>query len=182
MKRRHIRTIPILVLAAAFAVQPAFAEKPEHAGGKGRGNDRGQEHRPNAPRHDGRKADDHKPGRRHLEPQARRSGDVSVSIHFNTDQRRYVRDYYGGEFRRGSCPPGLAKKNNGCMPPGQARKWRRGYPLGPDVVYYSLDPVLVTRLGPPPHGYRYVRVASDILMIAIGTGIVADAIMDLGGY
>jgi hypothetical protein len=22
----------------------------------------------------------------------------------------------------GGCPPGLAKKNNGCMPPGQARK------------------------------------------------------------
>jgi hypothetical protein len=24
--------------------------------------------------------------------------------------------------RRGSCPPGLAKKGNGCMPPGQAKK------------------------------------------------------------
>lgn len=23
---------------------------------------------------------------------------------------------------RGSCPPGLTKKNNGCLPPGQARK------------------------------------------------------------
>jgi hypothetical protein len=23
---------------------------------------------------------------------------------------------------RGSCPPGLAKKNNGCQPPGQAKK------------------------------------------------------------
>lgn len=23
---------------------------------------------------------------------------------------------------RGSCPPGLAKKNNGCMPPGQAKQ------------------------------------------------------------
>jgi hypothetical protein len=27
-----------------------------------------------------------------------------------------------GFDRRGSCPPGLAKKNNGCLPPGQARK------------------------------------------------------------
>lgn len=24
--------------------------------------------------------------------------------------------------RRGQCPPGLAKKNNGCLPPGQAKK------------------------------------------------------------
>lgn len=26
----------------------------------------------------------------------------------------------------GGCPPGLAKKQNGCMPPGQARKLYRG--------------------------------------------------------
>jgi len=26
----------------------------------------------------------------------------------------------------GGCPPGLAKKQNGCMPPGQARKLLRG--------------------------------------------------------
>ena len=26
----------------------------------------------------------------------------------------------------GGCPPGLAKKHNGCMPPGQAKKLRRG--------------------------------------------------------
>ena len=32
----------------------------------------------------------------------------------------------------------------------------------------------------PLPGYRYVRVASDILMIAAGTGMVADAIEDLG--
>ncbi|WP_205479047.1 hypothetical protein [Sphingomonas arenae] len=25
----------------------------------------------------------------------------------------------------GSCPPGLAKKNNGCLPPGQAKKLYR---------------------------------------------------------
>lgn len=26
----------------------------------------------------------------------------------------------------GGCPPGLAKKENGCMPPGQAKKLLRG--------------------------------------------------------
>lgn len=25
------------------------------------------------------------------------------------------------------CPPGLAMKGNGCLPPGQAKKMRRGY-------------------------------------------------------
>jgi hypothetical protein len=35
-----------------------------------------------------------------------------------------AQSYYGGQYgyaQRG-CPPGLAKKNNGCLPPGQARK------------------------------------------------------------
>jgi len=26
---------------------------------------------------------------------------------------------------RGDCPPGLAKKDNGCLPPGQAKKQDR---------------------------------------------------------
>lgn len=29
-------------------------------------------------------------------------------------------------YGRGGCPPGLARKHNGCMPPGQARKLARG--------------------------------------------------------
>ena len=29
-------------------------------------------------------------------------------------------------YGAGGCPPGLAKKHNGCMPPGQAKKLSRG--------------------------------------------------------
>jgi hypothetical protein len=29
-------------------------------------------------------------------------------------------------YGMGGCPPGLAKKHNGCMPPGQAKKLARG--------------------------------------------------------
>ena len=91
-----------------------------------------------------------------------------------------IRDYYVGQFQAGQCPPGLAKKRNGCMPPGQAKKWHIGQPLPRDVVFYNLPPALVVELGPPPVGYRYVRAAADILLIAIGTGMVIDAIQDLG--
>jgi len=37
----------------------------------------------------------------------------------------------------------------------------------------------VVQLGAPPAGHRYVRVANDILLIAIGTSMVVDAIEDL---
>ena len=75
---------------------------------------------------------------------------------------------------------GLAKKNNGCMPPGQARKWAVGQPLPRDVVYYSVPQSSIIQLGAPPPAHRYVRVASDILLIANGTGLIVDAIQDLG--
>ncbi|HEY0625115.1 MAG TPA: hypothetical protein VGD10_00120 [Allosphingosinicella sp.] len=47
----------------------------------------------------------------------------------NGDNRpRYDRDDDDYEYGNGrDCPPGLAKKNNGCMPPGQARKMGQRY-------------------------------------------------------
>lgn len=100
--------------------------------------------------------------------------------HLNDERRAHIRSFYEEEFRGGHCPPGLAKKRNGCMPPGQAKKWRMGSPLPRDVVFYDVPPALVVRIGVPPAGYKYVRVASDILLIAVGTRMVADAISDLG--
>lgn len=100
--------------------------------------------------------------------------------HFGDHDRAAVRDYYVESERGGHCPPGLAKKNNGCLPPGQAKKWALGQPLPPTVVYEPLPPALVVQLTPPPSGYRYVRVSGDILMIGAGTRLVVDAIQDLG--
>ena len=56
-----------------------------------------------------------------------------------------------------------------------------GRPLTRDVVYYPVPQNVVYQLGMPPSGYKYVRVASDILLIAVGTSMVVDAIQDLGG-
>lgn len=65
------------------------------------------------------------------------------------------------------------------MPPGQAKKWMLGRPLPRDVTFHDLPRDLLLRLKLPPEGYRYVRVAADILMIAVGTVIVAAAVEDL---
>jgi len=142
---------------------PAYADKPSWAGGgKPEGEQGSKGH--------GR---DKKSGGKQNE-QAQRGS------YFVDNQHVMVREYYTQEFQGGKCPPGLAKKNNGCMPPGQAKKWSKGHPLPRDVVYYDLPSQLVVRLGPPPSGHKYVRVASDILLIAVGTSMVVDAISDLG--
>jgi len=103
----------------------------------------------------------------------------AATQHFTDEMRRIILDYYGVQARKGHCPPGLAKKNNGCMPPGLAKQWQRGRPLPPGVVFHDLPREILLRLPPPPPHHRFVRIAGDILLIAIGTSIVLDAIEDI---
>ncbi len=103
--------------------------------------------------------------------------DASVTFGFRDDDRNVVAEYFGEKARKGDCPPGLAKKGNGCQPPGQAKKWKKGYPL--KDKYYDLPDELVIRLPIPPPNHRYVRVAGDILMVAVGTNMVVDALEDI---
>lgn len=108
----------------------------------------------------------------------RRSDDRNK--HFGDQHRNTVRDYYSNEFHRGNCPPGLARKQNGCMPPGQAKKWNVGQQLPRNVIFHNLPTELATQLGQPPAGHRYVQVEDDILLITSRTGRIIDAISVLG--
>ena len=107
------------------------------------------------------------------------NGNSHGHYYFDDRHRAIAHNYYAPRFQGGHCPPGLAKKYNGCMPPGQAKRWRTGYPLPREVIFYDLPRVLLQQLGYPGSGYRYVRVGVDILLIAVGTGMVIDAIQDL---
>ena len=91
-----------------------------------------------------------------------------------------VSSYYRDEFARGNCPPGLAKKQNGCLPPGQAKKaWIVSQPLPPAVTYYPLPPPLYSRLTPPPPGYEYVRVYDDVLLMQTANRSVVSLVVNL---
>lgn len=169
MKTRQT-TLCIALLGSLLASSAAWADKPSWAGG---GKDRYErEDRDDRHDRDRYRDDDRRDHGRRGPDDDRRGG-------FDNDRRSLIRDYYGQEFRRGNCPPGLAKKNNGCLPPGQAKKWAMGRPLPRDVLIYDLPPDLLRQLGRTPEGYKYVRVASDILMVAVGTNMVVDAITDL---
>ena len=73
-----------------------------------------------------------------------------------------------------SCPPGLAKKNPPCVPPGQAKKgvttdqWLNRDRTGEvidrrDLIY--LDDFARYDLPPLPYGQRYVVVDDRIVVI-----------------
>jgi len=161
MQRNRTRIVCSMMFATLIAAAPVLADKPEGKA-KGKGHNRGHDDDGGRGRGDGGAA-------------TPRPGAYFVDKH-----RMHVRTYFSREHSRGHCPPGLAKKNNGCMPPGQAKTWQVGQPLPRDVVIYDLPQQLVVQIGIPPAGYRFVRVASDILLIAIGTSMVVDAIRDLG--
>ncbi len=163
--------LQIAVLAAMLGVGPAMADD-KGKGNSGHQSSRDSDRRDND-RRDGDKRDyDRRDG-------DRRDGDRRD--HFERRQHDAVRTYYDNEYSRSKrCPPGLAKKHNGCMPPGQAKKWQVGQPLPRHVTYYQVPRQLVVEIGQPPSGYRYVRVSSDILLMAIGTRMIVDAIQDLG--
>jgi Ni/Co efflux regulator RcnB len=162
--RKLVGFILGLLLALGLGGPAAWAEKPQ---GAGQGKDKSHKHDKHD-KHDKAAKKNGKPG---SQPQ--------VGGYFGDAQRQAARNYYGTQARSGHCPPGLAKKNNGCLPPGQAKKWGLGKPLPVDVVHYPVPSSVVVKLGPPPIGHKYVRVAADILLIAVGTGIVIDAIEDL---
>jgi hypothetical protein len=106
-----------------------------------------------------------------------------VTVVVGERDRRAVYGYYRTEYIAGNCPPGLAKKNNGCLPPGQAgRVWVVGQPLPPAIVYYPLPPTLVTQLSPPPPGYDYVRVDNDVVLMELGNRMIIDIVADLSSF
>jgi len=148
----------VILLAAICLSGSALADKPSWAGGGKQG-----------------KKDDHQQGESKHDNRHENGG----SYRFNDDSRQLIGSYYGEQARAGKCPPGLAKKHNGCMPPGQAKKWAKGRPLPPDLRYNDLPYDLLRRLPPPPPQHRYVQVAGDVLLIAVGTSMVMDAVEDI---
>lgn len=120
------------VALALLASGPAFADK---AHGKGHGGKHAHQDHPHH-RH-ARKHDHDKHGHRH-------------GKHARQVEYRYL-----------DCPPGLAKKDPACVPPGQARKIVRDYGLGvgqilPRDRYIRISDPYRYDLEPRP-GWDYYR-------------------------
>jgi hypothetical protein len=96
------------------------------------------------------------------------------NIVITTHDRVIIKNYLVEDYRS-HCPPGLAKKHNGCLPPGQAKKYIIGQPLRTGI-YIPVSGSLLGMLSPAPHGYQYVQVDKDVLLISEATKQVIDAV------
>lgn len=90
------------------------------------------------------------------------------------EDRETIRQYLKNNNPH-KCPPGLAKKNNGCLPPGQAKKYSLGKKLSSEADLRDLPDELLRQLK-TINGYRYGKVDDDIVLIAEATKTVVDVI------
>lgn len=96
------------------------------------------------------------------------------------DQGRGYDRGNGDRFQ--GCPPGLAKKHNGCLPPGQARKlyrgqrWENGY--GAYYGYQRIPYDLRRRYALDPR-YRYYYDNGTIYVVNPRTMLIAQVINSL---
>lgn len=157
------RNVPIgaVIAAVTFLLMlapPAYAEKGGH--GKGHGAASGKGHGGGPPAHSNAGGSANGGGK------ARK---------FEANDRSAIQSYYRDEYSRsGSCPPGLAKKDNGCMPPGQARRYDVGETIPAGVVLAPIPSALRGRIGPVVSGYDYGYVDGGVVLFSTETRVVVD--------
>lgn len=147
--------IAVLSLSVASYMTTEAYAKPDKEHGKGHGKAKGKEKSKG------------KGGKHH-------GDDDKIRISLDGDVRVRIEQLMGSHYRR-HCPPGLAKKHNGCRPPGQAKKYVIGQPLPGYVDYWPVPRDVLDLLPIAPHGSRYVWVDRDVLLISEATKKVLDA-------
>ena len=190
MHSRLLFNFPRLVLSVAsatllFAATPGFAK--DHGDG-GKQDKHAQKDYQKAQKHaekdyaKERKNDAKQQAKAQKHAEKRLREDIKQGTYFDERQRIIVRQYYVSNYGNGKkCPPGLAKKKNGCLPPGQARNWQVGQPIPGGVTIYTVPQPVIQLLPPAPYGYRYARIGSDIVLVQQQNNLIVDIIIGLLG-
>ncbi len=171
----HTHRIVALAITSLLVAGPVFSKgKGEDDGDNGKSN-RAHSQKLEA-KQDKQEAKDYK------RADKRERKEIQPGTYFNDQQRIVVREYYVQNYSNSKkCPPGLAKKNNGCMPPGQVRNWAVGQPVPRGVTVYTVPQPVIVQLPPAPFGYRYARIGGDIILVHQQSNLIVDIIQVLLG-
>ena len=91
------------------------------------------------------------------------------------DHVQYREDYQEQEDEGHSDKKKNKKKG---LPPGIAKKLERGGTLPPGIAKRFLPDDLEGELPPPPRGYERTIIGTDVVLVEIDTGKIADIITD----
>ena len=172
--------IVALAITSLFIAGPVFA-KGQDDGDKGDGGGKhSQKHEEKEQRKFEKQADKREDRREDRREGRREITVIQPGSYFNDQNRTYVRQYYTDNYGTGKrCPPGLAKKNNGCMPPGQVRNWVVGQPVPRGVTVYSVPQPVIRQLPAAPYGYKYVLIGGDVVLVQQQNNVIVDIIQGL---
>lgn len=153
LKVGHVTPVTVCLAIAAFGLclslsSPLYA-KPEHAVGSQHG--------------------------KHGQTSAKQKYKKRSGPSFGKSDRLVLADFLK-EKNASFCPPGLAKKNNGCLPPEQAKKFKRGDILDDSIEWETLPEEILKRLRPPATGTSYVMANQNVLLISEATKKILDAV------
>lgn len=114
-----------------------------------------------------------KPGNKGHGPAAHAKGKAAKPTVVRTRARTVAKPNYGAN----ACPPGLARKGNGCLPPGQARKIftvGQRIPTGYNFYtpYSNIPPAYRDRYGLATDG-RYIYRDDSIYVVDPTTNLVS---------
>lgn len=173
----HTHRILALAITSLLVAGPALSKgKDDEGNGHGNSNSNGKHAQKFEEKQDKREAKEYK------KAEKRERKEIQPGTYFNDQQRVVVREYYVQNYSNGKkCPPGLAKKNNGCMPPGQAQNWVVGQPVPRGVILYAVPQPVIVQLPPAPYGYRYARIGGDIVLVQQQNNLIVDIIQGLLG-
>lgn len=73
---------------------------------------------------------------------------------------------------------GLSRSNYKPLPPGVRKNLARGKPLPPGIAKQSLPVDYVGRL-PVYTGYEWIGAGTDLLLVEVGSRIIADVLLDV---
>lgn len=174
-----------LAITSIFVAGPVFAKGNGNGNGndddRGNGNGKGKEEHGQKYEKQEQKQQQ-KAQKQYDKAEKRERKEIAQGSYFNDQQRSFAREYYSTNYGPGKkCPPGLAKKNNGCMPPGQTRTWAVGQPIPRNVTIYSVPQPVIMQLQPAPYGYRYARIGGDIVLVQQQNNLIVDIIQGLLG-
>ena len=186
--RSHTQRLLALAITSLLLAGPALSkgkgnDDNEDGNGNGNGN-HSQKFEEKQDKHFQKfeeKQDKHE-AKEYRKAEKRERKEIQPGTYFNDQQRTLVREYFVQNYSNGKrCPPGLAKKNNGCSPPGQARSWVVGQPVPRGVTVYSVPQPVFRQLPPAPYGYRYARIGGDIVLVQQQNNLIVDIIQGLLG-
>ena len=161
-----------LAITSLFIAGPVFAkgqDDGEHGNGKGKHSQKQEE-----------KEERKSEKREQKREQTREVIVIQPGSYFNAQNRTYVQQYYTESYGKSKrCPPGLAKKNNGCVPLGQARSWVVGQPLPRGVTVYAVPQPVIRQLPAAPYGYKYILIGGDVVLVQQQSNLIVDIIQVL---